>query len=440
MHEESITVSPTKRLFISILTQDITLEAGILDLIDNSVDSYTRKRYAERRKIDLIINHKEFSIFDTCGGIQLDILKEQVFRFGSKVDSLDNPTLGMYGIGLKRSIFKMGDNVKLETHDGEDYSLMNLDVPQWQQNDNVWDIPFETEKSNLQPNQKPFTKITISRLHKEIAAQLGSAVFINDLIEKIKKTYCLIIKDHIDVSLNGSLIEPYDLYVPEDENYKPSVIIDHYNGIDIRIICFIDPSQGTRLKHAINAKGWNVFCNKRLILSNDVTELTGWKGGSAEDKSTLPKSHQLFNEFRGMVFLEANNPFNLPLNTSKTQLNTENPSYHYILRLMIKAARPIIDYIYLKKNKQKQEIEAIEEEVNTPTDNDNYNPQNQAYTTFNTNTVFAAPKPNIIISTTVRIGYSVEKEIFEKVRRNLAVKTNKEVGLKTFEYYISMEL
>lgn len=439
MHTDSIKVSPTKRLFINILTQDITLEAGILDLIDNSVDSYTRNKYTDRRRIDLIINSKEFSIHDTCGGIHLEVLKEQVFRFGSKVDSLDNPTLGMYGIGLKRSVFKMGDDITLETHDGHDYSLMKLSVPVWQQDDQPWDIPFETENSILTGSATPYTKITVTDLHKDISSQFSSAVFINDLLEKIKKTYCLIIKESIDLTLNGDNIAPYELYVPEDENYKPSVLIDSYNGINIKIICFVDPSQGTRLKNAVNAKGWNVFCNKRLILSNDVTELTGWSGGNKDDKSTLPKTHQLFNEFRGMVFLEANNPFNLPLNTSKTKLNTENPSYHYILRLMIKAARPIIDYIYEKKNKSTQDIEAIEEEANAPTDAD-YNPKVQEVTSFIANRIFSAPRPTAIISNTVRISYAVDKLIFERVRKNLEVKTNKEVGEKTFNFYVTMEL
>jgi hypothetical protein len=331
MHSDKIKASPTKRLFINILTQDVPLRPAILDLIDNSVDSYTRKKFEERRKIELTIRPDQFIIFDDCGGIALEILKDQVFRFGSKVDKLENPTLGMYGIGLKRSIFKLGKQIILETHDGIDYSYMDLNVTEWEKDDESWEIPFETENKLLSGDQKPYTRIVINNLTDESSSKFNSDVFINELVEVIKRTYCLIMKDNIDISLNGNKIEPFELYVPEAEHYKPSVIIDTYDGVEIKIICFIDPSKGTRLKNAINQRGWNFFCNNRLILANDTSELTGWKG-TKDDMSTLPKYHSLFNEFRGMVFLKSNNPFKLPLNTSKTSLNTENENYHHVFK------------------------------------------------------------------------------------------------------------
>jgi len=40
MKEDKIEAIPTKRLFIDILTRDISVRACILDLIDNSVDAY----------------------------------------------------------------------------------------------------------------------------------------------------------------------------------------------------------------------------------------------------------------------------------------------------------------------------------------------------------------------------------------------------------------
>lgn len=439
MHQETIEASPTKRLFINILTQDITLKAGILDLIDNCVDSYTRNKYSERREIKLSIDNDFFEIYDNCGGIELGTLKEKVFRFGSKVDTLDNPTLGMYGIGLKRSVFKLGDQIKLETDDGKNHSIMDLDVVAWQNQDKEWDIPFNTEISNLN-EQKPYTRISITKLHVGEKAQLESDVFINDLTDTIRRTYCLIMKDNIDISLNSKLLKPYELYVQEDENYKPSVIIDEYRGIKIKIICFLDPSQGTRLKDAINQTGWNVFCNQRLILANDTSDLSGWTGGSKEDKSTLPKYHSLFNEFRGMVFLEANNPFDLPLNTSKTKLNPETESYHYILKLMIRAARPIIDYIYERKSKQNDELAIVEEEIANDKD-ESFIPTNKSITNFNSATSFQAPKSTRNMSgSKAQISYSRGKDEIEKVKKQLNVKTNKEVGEQTFDYFVSMEL
>lgn len=46
-----IDATPTKQLFIDILTRDLSLRACILDLIDNSVDGYTRRKYKDKRVI-----------------------------------------------------------------------------------------------------------------------------------------------------------------------------------------------------------------------------------------------------------------------------------------------------------------------------------------------------------------------------------------------------
>ncbi|MDF2432499.1 MAG: hypothetical protein JWP44_2130 [Mucilaginibacter sp.] len=437
MHFDKIKANPTKRLFINILTQDVLLKPAILDLIDNSIDSYTRKKFQDRRKIEIIANVNEFSIFDDCGGIALDILKEQVFRFGSKVDKLDNPTLGMYGIGLKRSIFKLGKKIKLETHDGVDYSLMDLNVTEWEKDDNSWEIPFETEKIDL-VDQKAYTKISVSELTSETSNKLNSDVFINDLIETIKRSYCLIMKDNIDIYINNNKLVPLELYVSQDDNYKPSVILDNYDGISIRVICFIEPSKGTRLKNAINERGWNLFCNNRLILANDISELTGWKG-SKDDMTSLPKYHSLFNEFRGMVFLIANNPFKLPLNTSKTGLNTENENYHYILNLMVKAARPIIDYIYEKNSKESEEIQVIEQQI-ADKDDVTFIAKPIDIINFNSNVVFKAPDVKAKAIPKATITYSKDKKLVETLMDKLNAGSYKEVGEKTFDYYMLNEM
>ena len=98
-----VSFQPTKKLFIDILTRDIHIRDCIFELLDNAVDSYTRNKIDEKREIRLNFDKIELSIFDNCGGIDKKKLQEEVFRFGTK-DFLNNvPTIGLYGIGLKRS-------------------------------------------------------------------------------------------------------------------------------------------------------------------------------------------------------------------------------------------------------------------------------------------------------------------------------------------------
>ena len=50
----------------------------ILDLIDNSIDSYTTNEYSDRRQIKLKIGKQGFEIFDSCGGIALETLYREL--------------------------------------------------------------------------------------------------------------------------------------------------------------------------------------------------------------------------------------------------------------------------------------------------------------------------------------------------------------------------
>ena len=83
MNEGTIKASPLKDLFINTLTQDVKVVTCILDLIDNSVDSYMRHQINERRAIDIKLSNERFLISDTCGGIGKDFLETNVFTFGS---------------------------------------------------------------------------------------------------------------------------------------------------------------------------------------------------------------------------------------------------------------------------------------------------------------------------------------------------------------------
>lgn len=92
--------SPEKRLFISLITRDISLVAAFLDLIDNSInaavepvssslltgDDYRRVLADEsiQPKVDIFlsIDSKHVEIRDTASGISSAVAREHVFKFG----------------------------------------------------------------------------------------------------------------------------------------------------------------------------------------------------------------------------------------------------------------------------------------------------------------------------------------------------------------------
>jgi len=116
----TVDATPTKRFFVEMLTRDIALDDAILDLLDNCLDGILRhtepdeddpapyKRYWAK----IHFSRSSFSIHDNCGGIDRTLAEKSAFRMGRPKDAASDgeelPTVGVYGIGMKRAIFKMG--------------------------------------------------------------------------------------------------------------------------------------------------------------------------------------------------------------------------------------------------------------------------------------------------------------------------------------------
>ena len=432
MQEDTIYAYPTKELFINILTRDVNVKDCILDLVDNSVDSYIRNELTDKRLIMINISEDYFEIFDNCGGIGYKYLQDKVFKFGVDQLSRDHATLGVYGIGLKRSIFKLGDFFELETDDGKTFSKVSLKINEWKDKEE-WDFPFNRSDTTLQQGKKPYTKIIVKNLHDVIKNKFVLTQFINNVTESISVTYSLIIKNKIDIYVNKSKISPYPLDFTLDDYYKPSRMKEKIGEITIDIICGMNPRKSRGEK--IERKGWNIFFNERLIVKDDTTPITGWTG----EKSALPKYHPIFNEFKGIVFIQSNDPSKLPLNTGKNGFNTDTVIYQNILDLMIAQARPVVDYLTTKYQNAETNLEEIEKEVDETVDNDEEESSKSSVEAIRVGSTFSAPERIEPIDPIVNISYQKPKKLVDKVKKLLKVRSAKDVGIKTFDYFFEME-
>src|SRR5438094_1037810 len=99
MQSDRAEAQVAKRFFIALITRDITLEDAILDLIDNSVNCALREFHfdsgrigsliaganvqsSELRDISIHLTDKRFEITDSCGGIDVESARRDMFRFG----------------------------------------------------------------------------------------------------------------------------------------------------------------------------------------------------------------------------------------------------------------------------------------------------------------------------------------------------------------------
>src|SRR6266545_4549677 len=138
-----IHADPSKSFFIDMLTRDISLAECVLDLVDNSLHSLIRdtdldvmqvllgKKVARKpsdAKISIRFDSSEFRIEDTCGGITIEEAANEVFRFGKVKPDRAHTGLGVYGIGMKRAVFKLGRMIAVESSTDQEEFLVEIDV------------------------------------------------------------------------------------------------------------------------------------------------------------------------------------------------------------------------------------------------------------------------------------------------------------------------
>jgi len=354
MSKEIVKSYPTKALFIDVLTRDLDLQACIMDLLDNSIDSYKRHEISTRQEIKITLSDDKFEIYDSCGGIEKEIFLNKAFIFGAEEATRDKKTIGLFGIGMKRAIFKIGKNIEIQSDDGQYLNTLLIDVEKWKADKINWDFEAASELSK-DGTERGFTRIKIVDLNEITKITFTSNSFIEKLKDQIHIMYTIFIKDHVDIYINEIKIIPFDLEITFDDNYKPARYKAIFDDVLVDIICGIEPHKGRTTKET-GRRGWNVFINDRLILSDDTSSTTGWDAL----KGLLPNYHPIYNEFRGLVFLSSEDPFKLPLNTSKNGLNTESKVYHYVLKNMVNTARPVVNHLSRKYNEQKTLSDNIE--------------------------------------------------------------------------------
>jgi len=348
--------NPEKHLFLEMFIRDLSLEDSILDLIDNSIDSLVRERNInvsealaplenndgkkgsvtkiEPASININFNEKYFHIEDNCGGISIRDATEEVFRFGhpkgAKVGQL-----GVYGIGLKRAIFKIGNHITIESRTADEGFKMVIPVPEWSE-DPSWTLPMEATEGTGD-SATAGTSITIKSYRPEVAERLRSGRLEGHLQEMIARTYCYFLDRYVIVTLNGHRIGPD--YIPLGSSSEVNVAKEAYedNGVNVTIYAGLAARGEDGQWRAVDA-GWYVACNGRLVVSADKTELTGWGIGMG---TFVPK----YRGFIGLVFFYSTNPLSLPWTTTKRGLNQESLVYQKTRTRMATIARSVLRFL-----------------------------------------------------------------------------------------------
>lgn len=362
---------PAKRFFVEMLTRDIDLEAAILDLLDNCVDGCLRagpiaptvegKPYAGYFA-NITINQDGFKIEDNCGGIEPKLAEEYAFRFGRTDAERDKniATVGVYGIGMKRAIFKLGTHCLIKSSHPSGGFTVEINK-EWMESDDKWELPM-VEQAPASPYG---TSIHVTTLHPGIANIFDPANgnYILNFSKKLQRSYTYIIEKGFKVTINGMDIisKPINTIMDinafnEEQGITPYVYIAEHDGVKINLVfglyeklpTFEEEEASVSGSRSKEDAGWTIICNDRVILENDKSHLTGW------GEAGVPQYHSQFIALSGYVSFTSSDASKLPVTTTKRNIDLESPLYASVKEEMRQALKTFTSFTNSWKSLSKE--------------------------------------------------------------------------------------
>jgi hypothetical protein len=375
-NHNSVDASPTKRFFVDMLTRDIELQDAVLDLLDNCVDGLMRSSgpydsSAEKPYTGhwarITFSEDRFTIADNCGGISRKLAEDSAFRMGrvaaARVFDANIPTVGMYGIGMKRAIFKMGRRSTVTSNTKKE--AFRVDIPEsWfsKASEDDWKLPIKT----LQPSPSSIgTSIEVSRLDPAVAKEFANpAGFAQTFRSTVSQQYSLIIEKGFQVFIDNRPVKPLPLEFRSvdlanyQEGIAPFMFSGKIDGVDVDMhVGFYKPipddaeieaqDEGT---FSADEAGWTVICNDRVVLYHDRTRLTGW------GEASVPSFHNQFISISGVVHFRCNDATKLPVTTTKRGINASSDVYAQAKDKMRQGLKVFTSYTnQLKKDRTRRD-------------------------------------------------------------------------------------
>lgn len=345
--QESVPVdaSPAKAFFVEMITRDIELQDAILDLLDNCVDGVRRigtgKRHLPYKGFHAHIKFSEdsFEIEDNCGGIPYEIAQRYAFMMGRPAEYKNGKegTIGIYGIGMKRAIFKMGRSCDVVSDTAD--KLFKVEItPDWLEDDQNWTLTAKTIQQELKAHG---TRITVRDLHKYVRSEFADgSEFRKDFMGIVRDAYSFLLEKGFSVVVNGEAVAPK---VPsllwdkaeEAGALRPYLYRAHFDGVQVFLAVGFrerpdtpnDEEADARPNYRSEDAGWTIVCNDRVILPYDKGRQTGWGWGG------VPGFHNQFIAITGFVLFDGH-PGQLPMTTTKRGVDANSEVYTLVREKM----------------------------------------------------------------------------------------------------------
>ena len=367
---------PAKEFFVEMLIRDIDLDDALLDLLDNCVDGIVRQdefdprsdRPYEGYRALLSLAPDHFAISDNCGGIPLDVAENSAFAMGRPNSTTKKASsIGLYGIGMKRALFKLGYDARVNTRSvreegGDAPVAFSVHIERSWMESPDW-TPFDIDLDEGYSGGDKGTDIVVHDLREEPRQQFGSSTFLTNLQKKIEHHYALIMAKGLEVRFDApaaldevvTLTPPDDFFVlnsvegHDEFDFEPIVYKGERDGVEFAVIAGMarkvkTPDEIEREDESGDATrretpgGWTIVCNDRVVLWRDRSVATGW--GTAG----VPRFHNQFSSVAGIVVLRSADPSKLPLTTTKRGIDMSSQLYIELLDYMRDATKTLTSF------------------------------------------------------------------------------------------------
>lgn len=307
---EKINATPSKRLYLSIIA-DYDLNRSICELIDNALDVWIRGGKKSNITIKIILDkiQQTIIVIDNAGGLKKSEMNYIVAPGQTGTDP-SNETIGIFGVGTKRAVVALAQDIKIRTHFPKQKTYQ-IDFDDKWLADEDWELPmYEVDEI-----AEGSTIVELQRLRVQITDEI-----INQLKDHLRTTYGkFLIINSVTLEVNEERQSPKFFenwaYPPGYEPTKYTGVLKTEDNYEIKVEAYA----GLTLESSPAAGEYGVYfyCNDRLITRALKTYDVGFTKGFAG----LP--HPKISLTRVLLFLNGN-ARSMPWNSSKSDINTKH--------------------------------------------------------------------------------------------------------------------
>lgn len=469
-----------------MLIKDIELIPSVVDLVDNSVDAARARLDAQRAArgedvdsigtgvpgapatdqeaaaqaaalpdltafwVRITAGAGRFEIQDNCGGIPLGMAERYAFRFGRPEDFPGSPlAVGQFGVGMKRALFKLGTRFKVSSIADGSRFVLPVDVDAWARDvDPRWQFAFSEADPTFTPTDADVrgTTIEVDRLHESVSEDFAARNVLGRLRIDLELRHQSALEAGMTMTLNEDPLRPSrpELALSDEISPVHTTQMLGTNGGSVRMELFAgvvraaevepreaDPSDDVEPEEfpTTSEAGWYLFCNNRLLLAAETSELTGWGDGANA-------YHPQYRNFRGYVYLYGDSSL-LPWNTTKTSVDRDSRVFRLTKAQMVLALRSVQTFLNKAKN-EGQRVPAEDRVLATAIASTRSVPL--AEIPLSGVMKFPDPPRRRAEDTIRRISYAVPKDDFDAVSEALETEAASEVGRQTFQFFLDTQV